>query len=251
MVNLSFINICFTCLIASKEQHHVLSLSGYLTYVYCFMVLTLYTDFLVIGMAYDTKLPLFTLHNDHVSSVLHAVSVYIIALLQPPDFFTSPVNSPTFLLCLLFWATFFLWCSSTSPQVLKFTQTYLTGHDANWSDSLRHYFSHLCPAPVCPHHTTLGIPFASRGAQTILYLCPHVAVVTLLYVTLFQCIFSHHLPTWQALEWLYLCYIQWTLNLFNYSLKNMDMKGALWRLWLTWENVFTRGCFPRLEAHNC
>ncbi|KAM9642259.1 olfactory receptor 1G1-like [Trichechus inunguis] len=242
LANLSFIDTCFTCTIVPKvlvniqTQHYTISYTGCLMQMYFFMAFALLDDFLLAVMAYDRYvaicLPLHytTIMRPQCCLLLvatswlcsHFLAFSLILLMSRFSFCASHSISHFFcdLLPLLKLA-----CSDTHIfQVMMFIEAALSG-----------VVPLTCVLTSYVHiiHTIFRVPSA-RGKQKVFSTCgPHLTVVTLFYGTVFLIYFqpssSYSSNTGIVASVIYTM-VTPMLNPFIYSLRNKDMKRALWRL---------------------
>ncbi|XP_017651467.1 olfactory receptor 1N1-like [Nannospalax galili] len=241
LANLSFIDTCFTCTIVPKvltnihTQNHTISHTGCLLQMYFFMALALLDDFLLAVMAYDRYvaicLPLHyaTIMGPQRCLLLVATSwlcsnLLAISLTLPTAQFSFCASHSIPYFCdvpLLLKLT----CSDTHNfQVLMLTKAVVSG-----------MISLTCILVSYGHimYTIFRISSAG-GKHKVFSTCgSHLAVVTLFYGTLFLVYFhpssSYSATSGVAVSVIYTM-VTPMLNPFIYSLRNRDMKGALWRL---------------------
>ncbi|XP_076984006.1 olfactory receptor 1G1-like [Tamandua tetradactyla] len=250
LANLSFIDTCFTCTIVPKvlvniqTQQHTISYTGCLLQMYSFMVLALLDDFLLAVMAYDRYvaicLPLhytMTMRPQRCLLLVAAswICSHLLALsltLQMAQFsFCASHSIPHFFCDLL--PLLKLACSDTQVfQVLMFVEAALSGAAPL-----------ICVLVSYAHiiHTILRVP-STEGKHKVFSTCgSHLTVVTLFYGTLFLVYFqpssSYSAESGMVASVIYTM-VTPMLNPFIYSLRNRDMKGALWRL-LGWGKCST------------
>ncbi|XP_048208714.1 olfactory receptor 1N2-like [Perognathus longimembris pacificus] len=242
LANLSFIDTCFTCTIVPKvlvnihTQHHTISHTGCLVQMYFFMALTLLDDFLLAVMAYDRYvaicLPL------HYTMIIRPQCCLLLVS-------TSWLFSNLLALSLSLMISQFSFCGSHSiphffcdvPPILKlacsdthsFQVTMLTEAVLSGMIPL------TCVLVSYAHimHTIFRIPSAGGKHKVISTCGSHLTVVILFYGTLFLVYFrpssTYSADSGMVLSVIYTMVIP-MLNPFIYSLRNKDMKGALWRL---------------------
>ncbi|XP_006835029.1 PREDICTED: olfactory receptor 1G1-like [Chrysochloris asiatica] len=242
LANLSFIDTCFTCTIVPKvlvniqTQHHTISYTGCLVQMYFFMALTLLDDFLLAVMAYDRYVAIcLPLHYTMVMRpqrclLLVAVSwlcshllALTLILLMTQFSFCASHSIPHFFCDLL--PLLKLACSDTYIfQVLMFIEASLSG-----------VVPLTCVLVSYVHiiHTILRAPSA-EGKHKVFSTCgSHLTVVTLFYGTLFLVYFqpssSYSANTGMLASIIYTM-VTPMLNPFIYSLRNRNMKDALWKL---------------------
>ncbi|XP_063112379.1 olfactory receptor-like protein OLF4 [Cavia porcellus] len=242
LANLSFIDTCFTCTIIPKvlvnihTQRHTISHTGCLVQMYFFMALTLLDDFLLAVMAYDRYvaicLPLYytMIMRPQCCLLLVAVSSFCsnllavsLILLVAQFSFCASHTIPHFFCDVP--PLLKLACSDTHHfQVTMLTEAVLSG-----------MIPLTCVLVSYAHitHTILRIPSAG-GKHKLFSTCgSHLTVVTLFYGTLFLVYFqpssSYSADTGMTASVIYTMLIP-MLNPFIYSLRNRNMKEALWRL---------------------
>ncbi|XP_047686370.1 olfactory receptor 1G1-like [Prionailurus viverrinus] len=250
LANLSFVDTCFTCTIVPKvlanilTQRHAISHTGCLVQMYFFMALTLLDDFLLAVMAYDRYvaicLPLHytTIMRPQRCLLLVAASwlcshllASSLTLLMSQFSFCASHAIPHFFCDLL--PLLKLACSDTQIfQVMMFAEAALSG-----------VVPLTCVLVSYAHiiHTILRVPSAV-GKHKVFSTCgSHLSVVTLFYGTLFLVYFqpssTYSAEIGMVASVVYTMVIP-MLNPFIYSLRNSDMKGALWRL-LGWGRCST------------
>ncbi|XP_043326302.1 olfactory receptor 1G1-like [Cervus canadensis] len=242
LANLSLTDTCFSCTIIPKvllnilTQHYTISYTGCLVQMFFFMELALLDDFLLAVMAYDRYvaicLPLHytTIMGPQRCLLLVAaswLSSYLLAfslcLLMSQFSFCASHCIPHFFCDLL--PLLKLACSDTHIfQLMMFAEAALSG-----------VVPLTCVLVSYAHiiHTILRIPSAG-GKHKVFSTCgSHLTVVTLFYGTVFLVYFqpssSYSADTGMAASVVYTM-VTPMLNPFIYSLRNSDMKGALWRL---------------------
>nr|XP_004662761.1 olfactory receptor-like protein OLF4 [Jaculus jaculus]XP_044986779.1 olfactory receptor-like protein OLF4 [Jaculus jaculus] len=242
LANLSFTEICFICTIVPKvlvniwTQHHTISHTGCLMQMYFFMTLTLQDDFLLGVMAYDRYVAI-CLPLHYSMSMGPQCCLLLVA--------TSWLCSTLLAFSLILPIAQFSFCASHSiphffcdvPPLLKlacsdthtFQVTMLTEAVLSGMIPL------ICVLVSYAHimHTILRINSAG-GKHKVFSTCgSHLTVVALFYGTLFLVYFqpssSYSADTGMVVSVIYTI-ITPMLNPFIYSLRNKDMKGALWRL---------------------
>ncbi|XP_008824552.1 olfactory receptor-like protein OLF4 [Nannospalax galili] len=242
LANLSFIDTCFTCTIVPKvltnihTQNHTISHTGCLLQMYFFMALALLDDFLLAVMAYDRYvaicLPLHyaTIMGPQRCLLLVATSwlcsnilAFSLTLQMARVSFCGSHSIPHFFCDLL--PLLKLACSDTRTfQLMMFAEAALSG-----------VVPLTCVLVSYGHimHTILRIPSAG-GKHKVFSTCgSHLTVITLFYGTVFLVYFqpssSYSANTGIVASIVYTM-VTPMLNPFIYSLRNKDMKGALWRL---------------------
>ncbi|XP_058380660.1 olfactory receptor 1G1-like [Diceros bicornis minor] len=242
LANLSFIDTCVSCTIVPKvlvntqTQHHTISHTGCLVQMYFFVALALLDDFLLAVMAYDRYvaicLPLHYTMIMHPQRCLLLVAAswlcshllaFSLTLLMSQFSFCASHSIPHFFCDLL--PLLKLACSDTHLiQIVMFANAALSG-----------VVPLTCVLVSYAHiiHTILRVPSAG-GKHKVFSTCgSHLTVVTLFYGTLFlvyfQPSFSYSADTGMVASVVYTM-VTPMLNPFIYSLRNRDMKGALWRL---------------------
>ncbi|XP_043421239.1 olfactory receptor 1361-like [Prionailurus bengalensis] len=242
LANLSFVDTCFTCTIVPKvlanilTQRHAISHTGCLVQMYFFMALTLLDDFLLAVMAYDRYVAIcLPLHYTTIMCpqrclLLVAASwlcshllASSLTLLMSQFSFCASHAIPHFFCDVP--PLLKLACSDTQIfQVTMLTEAVLSG-----------MIPLTCVLVSYAHimHTVLRIPSAG-GKHKVFSTCgSHLSVVTLFYATLFLVYFqpssSYSADTGMVVSVIYTM-VTPMLNPFIYSLRNRDMKGALWRL---------------------
>ncbi|XP_070376041.1 olfactory receptor 1G1-like [Equus asinus] len=250
LANLSFIDTCFSCTIVPKvlaniqTQHHTISHTGCLVQMYFFMALALLDDFLLAVMAYDRYVAIcFPLHYTmimHPQRCLLLVAAswlcshllaFSLTLLMSQFSFCASHSIQHFFCDLL--PLLKLACSDTHIfQVIMFAEAALSG-----------VVPLTCVLVSYAHiiHTMLRVPSAG-GKHKVFSTCgSHLTVVTLFYGTLFLVYFqpssSYSADTGMVASVVYTM-VTPMLNPFIYSLRNSDMKRALWRL-LGWKKCST------------
>ena len=251
LANLSFTDTCFSCTIVPKvllnihTQHYTISHTGCLVQMFFFMELALLDDFLLAVMAYDRYvaicLPLHytTIMGPQRCLLLVATSwlsshllAFSLCLLMSQFSFCASHAIPHFFCDLL--PLLKLACSDTHIfQLMMFAEAALSG-----------MVPLTCVLVSYAHiiHTILRIPSAG-GKHKVFSTCgSHLTVVTLFYGTVFLVYFqpssSYSADTGVVASVVYTM-VTPMLNPFIYSLRNSDMKGALWRLlgWGRWSSV--------------
>ncbi|KAM7238485.1 hypothetical protein CapIbe_010005 [Capra ibex] len=251
LANLSFTDTCFSCTIVPKvllnirTQHCTISHTGCLVQMFFFMELALLDDFLLAVMAYDRYvaicLPLryTTIMGPQRCLLLVATSwlsshllAFSLCLLMSQFSFCASHAIPHFFCDLL--PLLKLACSDTHIfQLMMFAEAALSG-----------VVPLTCVLVSYAHiiHTILRIPSAG-GKHKVFSTCgSHLTVVTLFYRTVFLVYFqpssSYSADTGVVASVVYTM-VTPMLNPFIYSLRNSDMKGALWRLlgWGRWSSV--------------
>ncbi|XP_006205663.2 olfactory receptor 1f45-like [Vicugna pacos] len=242
LANLSFTDTCFSCTIVPEvlvnvhTQRYTISYTGCLVQMYFFMALALLDDFLLAVMAYDRYvaicLPLHyaTIMCPQRCLLLVAASwlcshllAFSLTLLMSRFSFCASHSIPHFfcdLLPLLKRA-----CSDTHIfQTMMFAEAALSG-----------VVPLTCVLVSYAHiiHTILRVSSAG-GRQKVFSTCgSHLTVVTLFYGTVFLVYFqpssSYSADTGMVASVMYTM-VTPMLNPFIYSLRNRDMKEALWRL---------------------
>ncbi|XP_042819432.1 olfactory receptor 1F1-like [Panthera tigris] len=242
LANLSFIDTCFTCTIVPKvlanilTQRHTISHTGCLMQMYFFMALTLLDDFLLAVMAYDPYVAIcLPLHYTTIMCPQRCL------LLVAASWLCSHLLASSLTLLM----SQFSFCASHAiphffcdvPPLLKlacsdtqiFEVTMLTEAVLSGMIPL------TCVLVSYAHimHTVLRIPSAG-GKHKVFSTCgSHLSVVTLFYATLFLVYFqpssSYSADTGMVVSVIYTM-VTPMLNPFIYSLRNRDMKRALWRL---------------------
>ncbi|XP_032722249.1 olfactory receptor 1G1-like [Lontra canadensis] len=242
LANLSFVETCFSCtivpkvLVSIKTQHHAISHTGCLMQMYFFMALTLLDDFLLAVMAYDRYVAI-------------CLPLHYTAIICPQRCLLLVAASWLCAHLLAFSLTLlmaqFSFCASHSiphffcdvPPLLKLacsdTQIY---QDTMLTEAV---FTGMIPLTCVlvsyAHimHTILRIPSSGRKHKAFSTCGSHLSVVTLYYGTLFLVYFrpssSYSADTGMVVSVIYTM-VTPMLNPFIYSLRNRDMKGALWRL---------------------
>ncbi|EHA97216.1 Olfactory receptor 1G1 [Heterocephalus glaber] len=242
LANLSFIDACFTCTIIPKvlvnihTQHHTISHTGCLVQMYFFMALALLDDFLLAVMAYDRYVAIcLPLHYTAIMSPQRCL------LLVTTCWFCS--NLLAFSLALLM-AQFSFCASHTIPHFFCDVTPLLRLTCSDTHSFQLIMFAEAALSGVVPltcvlvsygyiMHTILRIPSAG-GKHKLFSTCgSHLTVVTLFYGTVFLVYFqpssSYSADTGMMASIVYTM-VTPVLNPFIYSLRNRDMKGALWRL---------------------
>uniref|UniRef100_A0A8C8W8E1 G-protein coupled receptors family 1 profile domain-containing protein n=1 Tax=Peromyscus maniculatus bairdii TaxID=230844 RepID=A0A8C8W8E1_PERMB len=242
LANLSFIDTCCTSTIVPKvlaniqTQLHTISHTGCLLQMYFFMVLALLDDFLLAVMAYDRYvaicLPLhyttimcpqrclFLVATSWLCSNLMAFSL---TLQMVHVSFCASHSIPHFFCDLL--PLLKLACSDTQTfQLMMFAEAALSG-----------VVPLICVLVSYAHimHTILRIPSA-EGKHKVFSTCgSHLTVVTLFYGTVFLVYFqpsSSYSADTGIVASIFYTMVTPMLNPFIYSLRNKDMKRALWKL---------------------
>uniref|UniRef100_G3UFX1 G-protein coupled receptors family 1 profile domain-containing protein n=1 Tax=Loxodonta africana TaxID=9785 RepID=G3UFX1_LOXAF len=246
LANLSFIETCFTCTIVPKvlvniqTQHYAISYTGCLIQMYFFMVFTLLDDFLLAVMAYDRYVAIcLPLHYTMVMRPQHCL------LLVTASWLCSQLLA--FSLTLLM--SQFSFCASHCirhffcdvPPLLKLvcSDTHTYQNTMLTEAVLSGMIPLTCVLVSYVHiiHTIVSIP-SSVGKHKVFSTCgSHLSVLSLFYGTLFLVYFqpssSYSADTGMVASVIYTVVIP-MLNPFIYSLRNREMKGAVWRL-LDWE----------------
>ncbi|CAH6788994.1 LOC690140 [Phodopus roborovskii] len=242
LANLSFIDTCFTSTIVPKvltniqTHHHTISHAGCLLQMYFFMVLAMLDDFLLAVMAYDRYvaicLPLhYTTIMCHQRCLFLVVTSWLcsnllafsLTLQMAHLSFCASHSIPHFFCDLL--PLLKLACSETQTfQFMMFAEAALSG-----------VVPLTCVLVSYAHimNTILKIPSA-KGKHKVFSTCgSHLTVVTLFYGTVFLVYFqpssSYSTDTGIVASIVYTM-VTPLLNPFIYSLRNKDMKGALWKL---------------------
>ncbi|XP_037347524.1 olfactory receptor-like protein OLF4 [Talpa occidentalis] len=250
LANLSFIDTCFSCTIVPRllvniqTQHHTISYAGCLVQMYFFMVFTLLDDFLLAVMAYDRYvaicLPL------HYTTIMHPqrclllvaaswlcshLLAFSLTLLMSQFSFCASHSIPHFFCDLP--PLLKLACSDTQGfQVMMFSEAALSG-----------VVPLTCVLVSYAHiiRTILSVPSAGRKHKVFSTCGSHLSVLTLFYGALFLVYFqsssSYSADTGMVASVVYTM-VTPMLNPFIYSLRNRDMKGALWRLF-SWRKFST------------
>ncbi|XP_058380659.1 olfactory receptor 1G1-like [Diceros bicornis minor] len=250
VINPSFIDTCFSCTIVPKvlvnfqTQHRAISYTGCLPQMYFFMALTLLDDFLLAVMAYDSYVAIcLPLHYTTIMCPQHCL------LLVATSWFCSHLLA--FSLTLLM--SQFSFCASHSiphffcdllPLLkLACSDTHLFQSMMLANAAVSGVVPLTCVLISYAHiiHTILRVPSVG-GKHKVFSTCgSHLTVVTLFYGTLFLVYFqpssSYSADIGTVASVLYTM-VTPMLNPFIYSLRNRDMKGALWRL-LGWGRYFT------------
>ncbi|XP_068822394.1 olfactory receptor 1G1-like [Capricornis sumatraensis] len=251
LANLSFTDTCFSCTIVPKvllnirTQHHAISHTGCLVQMFFFMELALLDDFLLAVMAYDRYVAIcLPLHYTTIMGPQRCLllvtaswlSSHLLAFslcLRMSQFsFCASHAIPHFFCDLL--PLLKLACSDTHIfQLMTFAEAALSG-----------VVPLTCVLVSYAHiiHTILRIPSAG-GKHKVFSTCgSHLTVVTLFYGTVFLVYFqpssSYSADTGVVASVVYTM-VTPMLNPFIYSLRNSDMKRALWRLlgWGRWSSV--------------
>ncbi|XP_032164406.1 olfactory receptor 1G1-like [Mustela erminea] len=242
LANLSLIDTCLSCTIVPKvlvntlTQHHTITYTGCLMQMYFFIALALLDDFLLAVMAYDRYVAIcLPLHYTTImcpqrcllliaSSWLCAhLLAFSLTLLMTQFSFCASHSIPHFFCDVP--PLLKLACSDTQIfQVMMFAEGALAG-----------VVPLACVLVSYAHimHTILRVPSAG-GKHKVFSTCgSHLSVVTLYYGTLFLVYFrpssSYSADTGMVVSVIYTM-VTPMLNPFIYSLRNRDMKGALWRL---------------------
>ncbi|XP_006835028.1 PREDICTED: olfactory receptor 1G1-like [Chrysochloris asiatica] len=242
LANLSFVETCFTCTIVPKvlvniqTQHFNISYTGCLMQMYFFMALTLLDDFLLAVMAYDHYvaicLPL------HYNMVMQPQRCLLLVA-------ASWLCSHLLAFSLTFLMSRFFFCASHSiphffcdvPPLLKLVCSDIHLYQVTMLTEavLSGMIPLTCVLVSYTHiiHTIIRIP-SSGGKHKVFSTCgSHLSVLTLFYGTLFLVYFrpssSYSADTGMVISVVYTM-VTPMLNPFIYSLRNRDMKGALWRL---------------------
>ncbi|XP_049629761.1 olfactory receptor 1G1-like [Suncus etruscus] len=242
LANLSFIDTFISCTIVPKvlvnlqTQHYTISYTGCLLQMYFFMTLTLLDDFLLAVMAYDRYvaicLPLHYTLIMHSQRCLLLVTIcwlcshllaFSLTLLMSQFSFCASHSIPHFFCDLL--PLLRLSCSDTwNFQLMMFAEAALSGVVPLTCVLIS--YAHII-------HAILKVPSAG-GKHKVFSTCgSHLTVVTLFYGTLFLVYFqpssSYSADTGMVASVVYTM-ITPMINPLIYSLRNKDMKGALWRL---------------------
>ncbi|XP_039717388.1 olfactory receptor 1G1-like [Pteropus medius] len=242
LANLSFIDTCFSSTIVPKllaniqTQDHTISHTGCLVQMYFFMALALLDDFLLAVMAYDRYVAIcLPLHYTTIMCpqrclLLVATSwlcghflAFSLTLLMSQFSFCASHSIQHFFCDLL--PLLRLACSDTHVfHIMMFSEAALSG-----------VVPLTCVLVSYVHiiHTILRVPSAG-GKHRVFSTCgSHLSVVTLFYGTVFLVYFqpssSYSADTGMVASVMYTM-VTPMLNPFIYSLRNRDMKGALWRL---------------------
>ncbi|XP_011362660.1 olfactory receptor-like protein OLF4 [Pteropus vampyrus] len=242
LANLSFIDTCFSCTIVPKllvniqTQDHTISHTGCLVQMYFFIALALIDDFLLAVMAYDRYVAIcLPLHYTTIicpqrcvllvttSWLCSHILAFSLTLLMSQFSFCASHSIPHFFCDLL--PLLKLTCSDTHAfQIMMFAEAALSG-----------VVPLTCVLVSYAHiiHTILRVPSAG-GKHKVFSTCgSHLSVVTLFYGTLslvyYQPSSSYSADTGMVASVIYTM-VTPMLNPFIYSLRNRDMKGALWRL---------------------
>ncbi|XP_006890795.1 PREDICTED: olfactory receptor 1G1-like [Elephantulus edwardii] len=242
LANLSFTETCFTCTIVPKvlvnihTQHYTISYAGCLVQMYFFMALTLLDDFLLAVMAYDRYvaicLPL------HYTMIMHPQRCLLLVA-------SSWLCSHLLAFSLTFLMSQFFFCASHSiphffcdvPPLLKLVCSDIHNYQVTMLTEaiLSGLIPLTCVLVSYAHiiHTIVRIP-SSGGKHKVFSTCgSHLSVLTLFYGTLFLVYLrpssSYSADSGMVISVIYTM-VTPMLNPFIYSLRNRDMKGALWRL---------------------
>ncbi|XP_021011310.1 olfactory receptor 1G1-like [Mus caroli] len=242
LANLSFIDNCLNCTIVPKvltniqAQHQTISHTGCLLQMYFFMTMAMLDDFLLAVMAYDRYVAIcLPLHYTTImcpqkclllvaTSWLCSNLLALSLILQMAQVsFCSSHSIPHFFCDLL--PLLKLACSDTHTfQLIMFAEAALSG-----------VVPLTCVLVSYAHimNTILKIP-SSGGKHKVFSTCgSHLTVVTLFYGALFLVYFqpssSYSANTGIVASVVYTM-VTPMLNPFIYSLRNKDMKGALWKL---------------------
>ncbi|XP_037706733.1 olfactory receptor 1G1-like [Choloepus didactylus] len=245
-----FIDTSITCTIVPKvlvniqTQNHTISYTGCLVQMYFFMALTLMDDFLLAVMAYDRYVAIcLPLHYTMIlqpqccqllvtaSWLCSHLLAFSSTLLMAQFSFYASHSIPHFFCDLL--PLLKLACSDTHIfQVMMFFNSALSG-----------VVPLICVLVSYAHiiHTILKIPSAG-GKHKVFSTCgSHLTMVTVFYGTLllvyFQPSSSYSAGTGMVASVTYTM-VTPMLNPFIYSLRNRDIKGALWKL-LAWRTCST------------
>ncbi|XP_057576571.1 olfactory receptor 1361-like [Hippopotamus amphibius kiboko] len=251
LANLSFVDTCFSCTIVPKvlvnlhTQHYTISHTGCLVQMYFFMALALLDDFLLAVMAYDRYMAIcLPLHYSTVmcpqrclllvtaSWLCSHLLAFSLSLLMSHFSFCASHSIPHFFCDVP--PLLKLACSDTHIfQVTMLTEAVLSG-----------MIPLTCVLVSYAHiiHTVLRIPSAG-GKHKVFSTCgSHLTVVTLFYGTLFLVYFrpssSYSADTGMVMSVIYTM-VTAMMNPFIYSLRNRDMKGALWRFF-SWRKCSTQ-----------
>ncbi|XP_015992834.2 olfactory receptor 1G1-like [Rousettus aegyptiacus] len=242
LANLSFIDTCFSCTIVPKllvniqTQHHTISHTGCLTQMYFFIALALIDDFLLAVMAYDRYVAIcLPLHYTTIVCPQRCVLLvsaswlcshflaFSLTLLMSRFSFCASHSIPHFFCDVP--PLLRLACSDTHAfQITMFAEAALSGVVP--LTCILVSYAHII-------HTILRVPSAG-GKHKVFSTCgSHLSVVTLFYGTLslvyYQPTSSYSADTGMVASVMYTM-VTPMLNPFIYSLRNRDMKGALWRL---------------------
>ncbi|XP_074187644.1 olfactory receptor 1N1-like [Rhinolophus sinicus] len=242
LANLSFIDTCCSCTIVPKvlvnmhTQHHTISYPGCLVQMYFFMTLTLMDNFLLAVMAYDRYVAIcLPLHYTTVmcpqrclllvtaSWLCSHLLAFSLSFLMSQFSFCASHSIPHFFCDLL--PLLKLTCSDTHIfQIMMFAEAALSGVVP--LTCILVSYAHIMS-------TVLRAPSAG-GKHKVFSTCgSHLTVVTLFYGTMFLVYFqpssSYSADTGMVASVVYTM-VTPMLNPFIYSLRNRDMKGALWRL---------------------
>ncbi|XP_074187645.1 olfactory receptor 1f45-like [Rhinolophus sinicus] len=242
LANLSFIDTCCSCTIVPKvlvnmhTQHHTISHPGCLVQMYFFMTLSLMDNFLLAVMAYDRYVAIcLPLHYTTVmcpqrclllvtaSWLCSHLLAFSLSFLMSQFSFCASHSIPHFFCDLL--PLLKLTCSDTHIfQIMMFAEAALSGVVP--LTCILVSYAHIMS-------TVLRAPSAG-GKHKVFSTCgSHLTVVTLFYGTIFLVYFqpssSYSADTGMVASVVYTM-VTPMLNPFIYSLRNRDMKGALWRL---------------------
>ncbi|ELK07169.1 olfactory receptor 1G1 [Pteropus alecto] len=242
LANLSFVDTCFSSTIVPKllvnihTQDHTISHTGCLVQMYLFMALTLLDDFLLAVMAYDRYVAIcLPLHYTMIMCPQRCLQLvaapwlcsqllaFSLTLLMSQFSFCASHSIQHFFCDLL--PLLKLTCSDTHVfHIMMFAEAALSG-----------VVPLICVLVSYAHiiHTILRVPSAG-GKHRVFSTCgSHLSVVTLFYGTLFIVYFqpssSYSADTGMVASVMYTM-VTPMLNSFIYSLRNRDMKEALWRL---------------------
>ncbi|XP_004392698.1 PREDICTED: olfactory receptor 1G1-like [Odobenus rosmarus divergens] len=242
LANLSLIDTCFSCTIVPKvlvnilTHHHTISHTGCLVQMYFFMALALLDDFLLAVMAYDRYVAIcLPLHYTTIMCPQRCLLLvaapwlcahllaFSLTLLMSRFSFCASHSIPHFFCDLL--PLLKLACSDTQIfQAMMFAEAALSG--AVPLACVLVSYAHIM-------HTILRVPSAGRKHKIFSTCGSHLTVVTLFYGTLFLVYFqpssSYSADTGMVASVVYTM-VTPMLNPFIYSLRNRDIKGALWRL---------------------
>ncbi|XP_007934923.2 olfactory receptor 1N1-like [Orycteropus afer afer] len=250
LANLSFTDTSLACTIVPKvlvniqTQHHTISYMGCLMQMYFFVALTLLDDFLLTMMAYDRYvaicLPLqyTTIMQPQCCQLLVSASwlcshvlTFLLILLMAQLSFCASHSIPHFFCDLL--PLLKLACSDTHTfQIMIFIEAVLAG-----------VVPFICVLVSYAHiiHTILRVPSAGGKHKVFSTCVSHLTVVTLFYGTLFLVYFqpsSSYSADIGIVASVIYTMVTPMLNPFIYSLRNRDMKDALWKL-LGWGKCST------------
>uniref|UniRef100_A0A8D0RB61 G-protein coupled receptors family 1 profile domain-containing protein n=1 Tax=Sus scrofa TaxID=9823 RepID=A0A8D0RB61_PIG len=242
LANLSFIDTCFSCTIVPKvlvniqTQHHTISYTGCLMQMYFFIALTLLDDFLLAVMPYDSYMATFLpLHYTMIMCPQHCLLLvttpwlcaHLLAfsptLLMAQFSFCAPHSIPHFFCDLL--PLLKLACLDIHIIQVQMSAEATLSCVAPLTFILVSY-AHII-------HTILWVPSTGGKHKVFSICCAQLTVITLFYGTLFlvyvQPSSSYSSDTGMVASVIYTV-VTPMLNPFIYSLRNRDMKEALWRL---------------------